>query len=473
MKLVLAAIHIEPSPRAVPLGPAMLASALKRTFPDELQVRLLDLFLDQPAALCAEKILETEPDSVGLSVFTWNRTLSLEIAVLLKARRPDLILFAGGAEATADPAGLLAPGSLDFILPGEAEELILVAMGALLMGTSLDELRRSLNPAPVKDLATLSSPYLDGTLELQAYTGALWELSRGCPYACDFCFESRGTAGVRRIPMDRVRAELDLFQASGVREIFVLDPTFNFQKVQAKRILRLIAKQAPEIQFFFEVRSEFMDREMAGLFAAIHCTLQIGLQSAWADVLRNISRTIDPQAFEARILELHEAGVPYGFDLIYGLPGDSLSGFRASLDFALSLVPNHVDIFRLAVLPGTRLAETAPALGLRHEPGTPYHVISSPTFGEKDMAQAARLAEGCDVFYNQGKAVPWFDMLLQALDMTASEVFEAFTLLMASHVSDDLTLLQQTFVVALFNERGQTLLGSLAADIVSYFGVPR
>ena len=30
MELVLAAIHLEASPRAVPLGPAMLASALKR-----------------------------------------------------------------------------------------------------------------------------------------------------------------------------------------------------------------------------------------------------------------------------------------------------------------------------------------------------------------------------------------------------------------------------------------------------------
>ncbi|MBK7294870.1 MAG: radical SAM protein [Holophagaceae bacterium] len=180
-------------------------------------------------------------------------------------------------------------------------------------------------PRPVKDLTDLPSPYLDGTLRPGDYGGALWELSRGCPFTCDFCFEARGTAGTRRIPLARVEAELDLFQARGIREVFVLDPTFNYHKVQAKQVLRLIAAKAPGTHFFFEVRSEFLDREMAGLFAAIHCTLQMGLQSAHDDVLRNISRSFDPDDFEAKILLLHQAGVPYGFDLIYGLPGDTLT----------------------------------------------------------------------------------------------------------------------------------------------------
>ena len=37
MKLVLAAIHIKASTRAVPLGPAMLAAVIRRTFGEEVQ----------------------------------------------------------------------------------------------------------------------------------------------------------------------------------------------------------------------------------------------------------------------------------------------------------------------------------------------------------------------------------------------------------------------------------------------------
>ena len=470
MKLALVAIHIEASPRAVPLGPAMLASALRRAFGLALQTQVLDLFLNQTPSQCAERILESSPDAVGFSMYLWNRTLALETAAILKQRRPDLIVFAGGAEATADLRGVLGDPSVDFVLPGEGEELIVEALGRILQGASPADIAASVKPRPVKDLATLPTPFLEGTLRPADYSGALWELSRGCPFKCDFCFESRGTEGIRRIPMERVEAELELFAASGVREVFVLDPTFNYHKAGAKQVLRLIADRAPDIHFFFEIRSEFIDQEMAELFAAIRCTLQIGLQSAHDEVLRSISRTFNAQDFEAKLLLLHQAGVPYGFDLIYGLPGDSLEGFCASLDFAMSLVPNHLDVFRLSVLPGTRLAETAVGLGLQHQEQNPYQVLSSPTFSAEDLERAARIALGCDVLYNQGRAVPWFGLVQEALEMPPSEIFERFATFLEHPESEDLTQVQGAFIAALFEERGDDLMGSIAGDLVTYFG---
>jgi acyl-CoA synthetase (AMP-forming)/AMP-acid ligase II len=62
MKLVLAAIHIKASPRAVPLGPAMLAAVLRRTFGEKIQTYILNLFLDQPAVECAQA---TEEELIG------------------------------------------------------------------------------------------------------------------------------------------------------------------------------------------------------------------------------------------------------------------------------------------------------------------------------------------------------------------------------------------------------------------------
>ena len=96
MKLVLAAIHIKPSSRAMPLGPAMLAVVLRRAFGEKIRTRIVDLFLDQPAVECADRILASDPDYVGFSMYVWNRGLALEIAALLKQRRPSLVIFAGG-----------------------------------------------------------------------------------------------------------------------------------------------------------------------------------------------------------------------------------------------------------------------------------------------------------------------------------------------------------------------------------------
>ena len=470
MKLVLVAIHIAPSPRSLPLGPAMLASVLRGAFGERIETRVVDAFVAKEAEVVAARILESEPDLVGFSMYIWNRHLCLATAAILKAARPGIGIFAGGAEATADPVGVLADSAMDLVLPGEGEELLVAAMTQVLAGTPLAELAAWARPRPVQDLSRLPSPYLDGTLRPEDYGGALWELSRGCPFTCDFCYEARGAAGTRRVPLARVEAELELFEARGIREVFVLDPTFNYHKAQAKQVLRLIAEKAPTTHFFFEARSEFLDAEMADLFAAVHCTLQIGLQSAHDEVLKNISRSFDPADFEAKILLLHQVGVPYGFDLIYGLPGDSLKGFNASLDFAMGLVPNHLDVFRLSVLPGTRLAETAPGLQLRHQELNPYSVIESPTFSTADLDQAGRLAKACDMLYNHGKAVPWFGMLLEPLALRPSEVFSAFADWQDAHADQAPIEAQQAFFQSLFEAQDQIALGHLAADVIACFG---
>ena len=159
----------------------------------------------------------------------------------------------------------------------------------------------------------------------------------------------------------------------------------------------------------------------------------------------------------------------YGFDLIYGLPGDSLAGFMDSVDFAMGMVPNHLDIFRLSVLPGTRLAETAEGLGLAHQAEHPYSVTGSGAFPADDLATAERIAHACDALYNHGKAVTWLDLLLGPLEMRPSEVFLHF----ADHLEAaqvDLLGAQRAFFQGLFAQRDQSLLGDLASDLIAYFG---
>ncbi len=466
MHLVLVALHIEPSARAVPLGPAMLASALRLHHPHQVRTTLVDQFLDASPEACADALLAHGPDAVGFSVYVWNRARVLEIAEILRQRQPNLLLLAGGAEASADPEGLRASGPLDLVLPGEGEDLLVRVMGRLLQGHSPQELQRDLEPAPVQDLGTLPSPILDGTLDPGQYPGMLWELSRGCPFRCDFCFESRGLPGTRRVPMARIEAELACFEAREVSQVFVLDPTFNHDKVQAKDILRLIARVAPRIHFFFEVRSEFIDAELARLFASLRCTLQIGLQSVHDTVLRNLNRRIRPGDFQAKILHLHRAGAVYGFDLIYGLPGDTLEGFLESLDFALGLAPNHLDLFPLSVLPGTRLRDTAPGFGLEYLPQAPYTVQSSPTFSATDMQEAARLARATDRLYNEGKAVPWFGLLREAVDLPPSALIRRFADHLETPQGDSpLPMELATFMAAQFEDPGQA---AIAFTLVSW-----
>ncbi len=432
MRIVLVAIHPYPSPQAVPLANAYLQSYLA-TVPQGTAVEVVraDFFLGQQPTDCVDTIAALQPNLIGFSMYVWNRGFCREIADELRRRLPGITLFAGGPEATADPVGVLAGDSFDFLISGEGEGPFGALCTRLSEGAAVDGIPGiatltasgvSLVPAtPLADLDTIPSPWLNDTLHTEDYPGILWQLSRGCGFSCDFCFDSRGSHGVRRFSLVRIEAELRHFASHGVSQVFVLDSTFNQDQRRAKTILRMIRKIAPQIHFHFEVRSEFIDREMAELFAGITCSLQIGLQSADPWVLKQVGRSFRRDDFVSRTMLLNETGAVFGFDLMYGLPGDTLAGFRESLDFALGLYPNHLDIFPLAILPGTALAARADSIGLQHLPTPPYTLVSAPGFSADDMAAAQVLAAACDIFYTRGRAVAWFNGVLHVLGLRPAE----------------------------------------------------
>jgi radical SAM superfamily enzyme YgiQ (UPF0313 family) len=485
MKIALVSIHPCRSPQAVPLACAFLKEVLladpelsKRVF-----VEINEFFLEDDPAACAATLLELKPDLVAFSVYVWSRDHALAVAALLRQGSPALVLCAGGAEPTANPEGLFQAGVFDFLIRGEGERTFLQLVRAALQGLSPVGIPGVIFPgdpagalpAPL-ELESIPSPYLSGLLDPDLPGGALWQISRGCDFACAFCFDHKGSGGVRRFSLDRIEAELHLFAKLAVPQVFVLDSTFNKIPARAKEILRLIGKLAPNVHFHFEVRSEYIDAELAELFASITCSLQIGLQSADPVVLRGVGRGFDRDDFARRVSLLNHSGAIFGFDLIYGLPGDCAALFRASLDFALSLYPNHLDIFPLAVLPGTRLYGKAADLGLNHLDAPPYTLLSTPSFPAPALEEARLLAAACDIFYTRGKAVAWFNAVVDALKLSPSAFLTAFSRFLGSRgaggeqeiAEEDIPGLQRDFLNEIFRERKKPKLLALALDLAQY-----
>jgi radical SAM family protein/B12 binding protein len=490
MRLTLAAVHTRPSPQAVPLANAFLASYLAADplLADQVTAAICDLYITQPVAAGVAAIVATEPQAVGFSLYLWNRAWCRAVAAELRRRLPGLAVFAGGPEATADPAGVLAADGYDFLIVGEGETPLRTVASHLLRGEPLSPIpgvatlrdgSLQLTPAPpLAELDAIPSPLLSGLLPSASYSGFLWQLARGCDFGCDFCFDAQERRGVRRFSLARVEAELDWLVRHQVTQVFVLDSTFNQDMKRAKEILRLIGRTAPHIHFHFEVRHEFLDAELAELFAATTCSLQIGLQSSDPRVLKEVRRIFNPKDFSDKIMLLNESGAVFGFDLIYGLPGDTLAGFRQSLDFALALYPNHLDIFPLAILPGTALAGRSDALGLQRLTDPPYTLLGSPSFPPAAMTKAGHLAAACDIFYSRGKAVAWFNTVLHALKRKPSVFLADFwrwltgrlgpAVAEAELTDREIWQLQRAFLEGLFPARGQADLLPLALDLVDY-----
>ena len=449
--IVATTLLIETSPQALPLGAACIASAIKSDplTQNKFEVKLIPVSKEEKGYLDAPKeskidyitkklLAQGTPKYVLFSVYVWNHTELEQVSNLLKKLHPEIITIAGGPEVTANPTAF---NGFDYTVSGAGEIANPLLISELekgqinpenmVQGVYNPKFLREENPAKcmramAPQLDKLSSPYLDGTLDVAEYGGALWELARGCPFKCSYCYESKGEKKIQYFPLERIQQELELFNRKKISQVFVLDPTYNANKKRAAELLNLIAKKAPGMFFYFEARAEFIDRELARAFTKIPCALQFGLQSADPEVLKLVNRTLDKKLFTRNIGYLNETGAIFGFDLIYGLPGDTLEGFKRSIDFALNLYPNNLETFCLSVLPGTDLYEKAKDLGLEWQPEPPYNVTKTTKFSPKDLQEARKLSLACNLFYNDGRAVPWFNTIIHGLKMRPSIFLKEF-----------------------------------------------
>ncbi len=436
LRLVILSIGVGEPSETVPLGAACVAAALTAAFAQRLSVALVEASPSEAPRRIASRIAsrtgESRPDFVGFSLYSWNRNQARSVAEVLRAKGFEGLLFAGGPEASAETFDVMAELDLDFAVVGEGETSAVAAFGELLgRGAGRDGVAAGLEGLPgialpgregafrrraAPDPATLVSPWLAGTASSRGRDEAVWELSRGCAFHCTYCYEGRGEGGVRAFSRARVEAELDLLVREGAKRIFVLDPTFNWKRERALELLSLFAERGKAVVWKFEARAELLDRSLARAFARLDASIQIGLQSADPEVLARVGRPgFDPDRFASKVALLDAEGLTWGLDLIYGLPGDTLRGFSKSLDYALGLGPNHLDVFCLAVLPGTELAVRAGEFGLRVNPEAPHLLLEGPGFPAADIARARDLANACDIFYTKGRAVAWFFRALSPL----------------------------------------------------------
>ena len=82
--------------------------------------------------------------------------------------------------------------------------------------------------------------------------------------------------------------------------------------------------------------------------------LSLGVQSLHAEDLRAMGRRYAPERVERVLGEARAAGFDnIAVDLIYGLPGQSFSGWASVLRSAIALEPEHLSVYGLSIEPGT------------------------------------------------------------------------------------------------------------------------
>jgi radical SAM superfamily enzyme YgiQ (UPF0313 family) len=413
----------------------------------------------------AAAIVERSPWMVGFTCYLWNIERVLWVAAEVKRRLPGVRVVLGGPEVTADNAWLLESDCYDHAVIGEGEQTfanLLLALiddsvppvpiaGLYVPPATGPRFQSSSLPAfrmPLPDLNALGSPYLAGILDPADEEMLLLETTRGCVFKCKFCYYPKSYDRQYYLAGEHILASLSLARERGAREVFLLDPTLN-QRRDFKEFLRLLVQGNPDhtLSYFGELRGEGITEETAALLRQANFTeVEVGLQSIEPEAMTLMDRRNNLRAFERGVRAMMREGIRVKVDLIIGLPGDTVESVRNGLRYLHDReLCSDLQVFNLAVLPGTAFRQEAQQLGLAHQDRPPYYVLRTPTLDRADLF--ALMQEAQDLFDIEFDALPtpyldfpatgdvsprlWridFDRFERPLPLPAEQRAQAFTL---------------------------------------------
>ena len=189
-----------------------------------------------------------------------------------------------------------------------------------------------------------------------------------CRSKCDYC-DFYSLAGRER-EMDRyqkallahMRETAPLAQGIPVDTIYFGGGTPSFYG--AKRIRELLThlhklfQVEKDAEITVECNPDSVDlRELKILRKAGVNRVSLGMQSADAGELQRIHRIHTPRQTDQAAEWVRKLKFPsLSLDLIYGLPGQTMDSWKATVEHALSLLPQHLSCYGLKVEEGTPLA---------------------------------------------------------------------------------------------------------------------
>ena len=317
-------------------------------------------------------------DIVGVTGMAVQRVRMREVIVELKSRGIFTVL--GGPWATVKPEDL---GPLvDVVFIGEAEETwprFLAEWNEGRHGNRYEQAEKS-------DMSSVPAPRLD-LLPMRQYLYGSLQISRGCPFTCEFCdiivvFGRRPRLKSAR----QVVAELEGLRAAGMHDVFIVDDNLIGNKKAIKEILReIIAWQEANgypISFVTEASIDLAeDPELIQLMLDANIdTVFVGIELPNEEALRETKKIQNLTDRSGTVLEkihrIQDAGILVSGGMIVGFDNDDSSVFdlqrrfieksRIAQVMAQNVVCYPADAALQAARTGRQGARSAPDVELGH-----------------------------------------------------------------------------------------------------------
>lgn len=212
------------------------------------------------------------------------------------------------------------------------------------------------------DLSTLPVPAWD-LLDFQEYRlpnngekFAMIEISRGCPYNCNFCVTGlvHGKR-VRSRPIDSIiREARDLKEKFGIRHFYFLADTPFSDKKHIKSFLGALAESQLNIRWMSNARIDTIDEEIGNCLKSSGCwLLAIGVESGSDAVRGQMDKKLRTGDIEKGLSILRKNGIKTLSFFILGAMGETPASMSDTIRFSLGLDTTFANFYPAVPYPGT------------------------------------------------------------------------------------------------------------------------
>ena len=370
--------------------------------------------INENIGMVVEQIYRKRPDIVASTAWLFNIEALMHILTRVKALLPACTIVLGGPEFLGDNERFLRVYPfVRCVFRGEGEESFPQWMKCRDTPEQWNEIPglcyidkegtfRDNGTARVMRFAELTPPEQSPFFNWSKPFVQL-ETTRGCFNTCAFCV-SGGEKPVRTLSIEAIRQRLDIIRDHSIRNVRVLDRTFNYNTRHAKSLLELFRTYHPDIRFHLEIHPALLDEELKeelSLLPSGLLHLEAGIQSLHEDVLQTSLRkgSLNASLNGLRYLcslpnmETHA-------DLIAGLPHYRLEQIFEDVHTLAEYRAGEIQLESLKLLPGTAMRLHAAKLGICYSPCPPYEVLRTDAIDADELQTARQLSRLLDAYYN-------------------------------------------------------------------------
>jgi radical SAM superfamily enzyme YgiQ (UPF0313 family) len=341
-------------PPGINHGLTSLSAVLKASGHETSLIHVTDALWPVPThAELLEEIKRRAPDLVAFSATTQQFPWIAEAAQYLREHL-DVPLVVGGVHCTMAPDDVAATGLFDYVCAGEGEDGMAELVRRLAGGERTDDcpnmfvcrdgrvIRNPVGPFP--DLTSLPPedyelfdlrPILakkDGWLSIIT--------SRGCPFACSYCFNAEIVARyrqdgaiassreyLRRYPVERIIADITRLgrKYPEIRTLIFDDDLFTLNEGYVRDLCRAYRRAGLRYPFVVNAHVKVFSRAMAEELKDAGCRIvKFGLESGSPRVRREIlNRHMSNQSMIDAVVLANELDLHSSAFIMLGLPTET------------------------------------------------------------------------------------------------------------------------------------------------------